>query len=511
MIRRIALIARQEFLKYVTRRGFVISVLMVPLFIAFAALVPTLVMSHTETRVIAVIDHAGGYREAIAAAVARNDAQSALAELSDYAGKYADMARLVHTDPALEAMLMAPDRVAEIKAFQVRGGWHGALAVLSPLLRKDAPAFIPPRAHFALAPTPHDLAAAKEGKLRDLARAYLAGERKVLVAGQPAKLAAIVVIPKDFAPDAAGAAQYWTTDTTNTETLNFVHWTLTDAFRVRAMQQLVEPSRRSQVNLDVDANIQTFDPTKAAGPPVGLADRLAPLVPMALAFMLFILAFSNAALLLQSVIEEKSTRMIEVLLCCASPQEIMSGKLFGVIAVALLTLVLWGVGLFAVASFFSHDTVAVVKAGLAAVIGLKLLPLVLLYFFCGLLIYSAIFLGIGAMTSSLPDAQALMTPVTLIIVLPISLMGVLIRDPNGMFATVMSWIPIYTPFFMLVRLPFHPPVIELWLTAVLVVLTTAFLIHRMGRVFANHVLTTERPPAFGALVKQLLGGRRHRA
>ena len=178
--------------------------------------------------------------------------------------------------------------------------------------------------------------------------------------------------------------------------------------------------------------------------------------------MLFILAFSNAALLLQSVIEEKSTRMIEVLLCCASPQEIMTGKLFGVIAVALLTLVLWGAGLFAVASFFSHDVVAVVEAGLAAVIGLKLLPLVLLYFFCGLLIYSSIFLGIGAMTNSLPDAQALMTPATLIIVLPISLMGVLIHDPNGMFATVMSWIPIYTPFFMLVRLPFHPPAVELW-------------------------------------------------
>ena len=103
------------------------------------------------------------------------------------------------------------------------------------------------------------------------------------------------------------------------------------------------------------------------------------------------------------------------------------------------------------------------------------------------------------MTSSLPDAQALMTPATLIIVVPISMMGVVIHDPNGMFATVMSWIPIYTPFFMLVRLPFHPPSIELWLTAVLVVLTTIFLIYRMGRLFANHVLTTERPPAFGAL------------
>jgi len=183
----------------------------------------------------------------------------------------------------------------------------------------------------------------------------------------------------------------------------------------------------------------------------------------------------------------------------------MTGKLLGVVAVALVTLALWGVGLFAVASLISHETVAIVEAGLAAVVSLKLLPLILLYFFCGLLIYSSIFLGIGAMANSLPDAQALMTPATLIIILPISLLGVLIRDPNGVFASVMSWIPIYTPFFMLVRLPFHPPTIELWVTAVLVILTTAFLIHRMGIVFANHVLTTERPPAFGALLKQLVG------
>jgi ABC-2 type transport system permease protein len=270
------------------------------------------------------------------------------------------------------------------------------------------------------------------------------------------------------------------------------------------LQQLVTPSRQSDVNLDVDADIQTFDPTKAAGPHVGLADRLAPLVPMGLALLLFIVAFSNAALLLQSVIEEKSTRMIEVLLSCASPQEIMTGKLIGVVAVALVTLVLWGAGLFAVASMLSHETVAIVAAGLAALASLKLLPLILLYFFCGLLIYSTIFLGIGAMTSSLPDAQALMTPAMLIIMMPNMLLGVIIQDPNGLLATVISWIPIYTPFFMLVRLPFHPPAIQLWLTAALVVLTTIFLIRRMGRVFANHVLTTERPPAFGALLKQLV-------
>ena len=335
MIRRIALIARQEFLKYVSRRGFIISVLMVPLVIAFAALVPMFVMSQTETRVIAVIDRAGGYEEAVAVAVARNDAQSALAALADYAGKYADVARLVRSDPALADILTAPDRVAEIKTFQARGGWHAAYADALPDLSAGAPAFVPPRAHFALASTPRDLATANGGNIRTLARAYLAGERKVLVAGQPVKLAAIVVeYPERFC---AGHRErrrvFGTTETTNTETFNFIHWTLTDAFRVRAMQQFVEPSRRSEVNLDVDANIQTFDPTKLAGPPVSLADRLARWCRRRRLHALHPGLLQRRAAVAKRH-RGKSTRMIEVLLCCASPQEIMTGKLLGVIAVA---------------------------------------------------------------------------------------------------------------------------------------------------------------------------------
>ncbi|MGA7673877.1 MAG: ABC transporter permease [Rhizomicrobium sp.] len=504
MIRRIFLIARQEFLKYVTRRGFLISTLMVPLVIFIAAVVPPLVASQTQTRVITVVDRAGGYQQAIAAAAQRDQAHATLDALADYAGSHADMAKLSRTDPALAAMLKSPDRVAEIRAFQARGGLPKALAALSAALRVGAPGFKPPDPHFVLAPTPGDLAAANGSDIGRLARAYFTGGREAVAAGKPTKLSAIVVIPSGFGPGAPVAAQFWTTNTTDQQTVNFVRWSLTDAFRVRVLQQLVPPSRRSDVNLDVDADIQTFDPTKAAGQ-IGFAERLAPLVPMGLAFLLFIVAFSNAALLLQSVIEEKSTRMIEVLLSCASPQEIMTGKLMGVVVVALVTLVLWGAGLFAVASFFSHETIAVVKMGLAAIATVNLLPLILLYFFCGLLIYSAVFLAIGAMTNSLPDAQALMTPAMLIIILPNMLLGVVIQDPNGLFATVISWIPIYTPFFMLVRLPFHPPAIELWLTAALVVLTTIFLVYRTGRIFANHVLTTERPPAFRALLRQLVG------
>jgi len=281
----------------------------------------------------------------------------------------------------------------------------------------------------------------------------------------------------------------------------FVRWSLTDAFRLKVNQALVPPETKVQVTLDVDAAVATVDPGK--GRQMSWKDKVAQFVPMALAVLLFMVAFSDSVLLLQSVVEEKSTRMIEVLLSCAGPHEIMTGKLLGVTGLALVTVTAWAAMGLGLAMALSNDTLAILAAGFQAI--LPQLPLILVYFACGLLIYSAIFLGIGATTSSLPDAQALVGPASLIIVLPMMLLGMLVQDPNGTVSQVISWIPIYTPFFMLVRLPFHPAPFEVWATTALTVLTTLLLIRQTGRIFARHVLSTERPPSFASLVRQLFG------
>ena len=103
---------------------------------------------------------------------------------------------------ALAAMLAAPDRVASIKAFQARGDWRKAFAALSSHLRPGAPGFNPPNPQYVLAPAPGDLSRAFRNDFARRARAYLAGGREVAVAGRPAKLSAIVVIPQGFAPGA---------------------------------------------------------------------------------------------------------------------------------------------------------------------------------------------------------------------------------------------------------------------------------------------------------------------
>lgn len=494
MIRRTFLIARQEFVKYVTRRGFLLGLLMAPLIFVIAVAVPQFAVSHPHTNIMTVVDLAGDYAPAIETAVTRQQAGAALNAIAAYAKANADMKAFHRKQSEWAGLFAAPDRIASIKEFAARGGWQPAFAALAPYLKKDAPAFDPPQPAIVLVPPPSDLMQDFRAGRHDVAKAYLNGSQSVTALGRTQRLSSIVVIPKNFGP-ASAEAQYWTNGIP--QSLDFVRWSLTDALRLQVNRALVPPSSRDKVTLDVDAAVTSVDPF--AGHGLDRQERFAQLVPMGLAFVLFIVAFTDAALLLQSVVEEKSTRMVEVLLSSAGPHEIMTGKLLGVAALALLTLLIWVLLIVGLGGGLSSDILPLVAKGLTSL--LPVLPLVVIYFLCGLLIYCSIFLGIGATSSSLPDAQALVGPASMIIVLPNMLMGILIQDPNGTLAQIISWIPIYTPFFMLVRLPFHPAPVELWATAILTLATTAFLVRQMGRVFARNVLTTERPPTFQALLK----------
>jgi ABC-2 type transport system permease protein len=136
-----------------------------------------------------------------------------------------------------------------------------------------------------------------------------------------------------------------------------------------------------------------------------------------------------------------------------------------------------------------------------------MLPLLLVYFLCGLLIYGSLFLAIGSMANSLADAQSLLGPSMLILMLPNLMIAGVMRDPNGVLASTLSWVPVYTPFFMMLRIASNPPPWQLWGTLALALVTTALMVVWTGRVFARHVLTTERPPSLGALFGGLLGRR----
>lgn len=497
-MRRALLVARSEFLKYVTRRGFIISLLMFPVWTVVGGVVPQWIESKTPTRDFTVIDKTGGdYAAAIARAVRQDNEIAERDALSDYAQAHLDMVRLRKDLPEAAKLLDAPSEDTEsLAAFRKLGGVEGLLALTRPYLRTQG-AFKLPRPRFRLV-SPAGLDEVSENHFVFAVNARLSGEPPLYAA---------VYIPKGFSPERnSPEAQFWSINASDPELERFVRRALTDELRRQVLAKFapdVEPE-----TLKPTARLRAFDPAaSSANYEISPADQARIYAPAVLAFLLLLTIFMNAGALLSGVIEEKSSRIVEVILSCVTPVEFMTGKLLGAAAASLLTLVLWTAMLAIGALIFLPGALGTILSLLASFMSAGLLPMLLLCFVCGLLIYASIFLAIGSMATSVQDAQALVGPTMVLVMAPLIMMPALLHDPNGPISTVLSWIPVYTPFFMMFRLPWNPPLFQVIGATVVMVATTVLLVIQMGRVFSNHVLTAERPPRLGALLRSAFGRR----
>ena len=279
---------------------------------------------------------------------------------------------------------------------------------------------------------------------------------------------------------------------------------MTDALRKTALARAA-PSASPEL-LNVSANLRGLDPAgDGTSHELSFADQARRYAPSGFAFILVLTIFMNAAALMSAVIEEKSNRVVEVMLSCVSPREFMTGKLLGAAGASLFTLFVW-VGFAALAAWlFLPGGPGLVSSVAAAMATGTMLPMLILCFVCGLLIYASIFLAIGSLANSVQDAQAYVGPTMIVVVAPMIVMPALLSDPNGPLATALTWIPVYTPFFMMFRLPWNPPASQVVMATILMILTAGFMVGQMARIFAANVLTSERPPKFGVFLRSLIG------
>ncbi len=473
-MRRALLVARSEFLKYVTRRGFIISLVMFPIWVVIGGVVPQWIESKTPTRNFTVVDRTGGQYAFAIAKAARDDAEIAERDaLSAYAETHLDMNALRARLPAIAVILDTQSEDTETLAqFRKAGGTQGVVSLTEPF-HKDKVAFVPPRPRFHFLP-PGNLAKTSEGMFALTVNERLSGSNS---------LYAIVSIPKGFsAAKDSPEAEFWSVNASDPELEHFVRRALTEELRRQALAKYAPdvPPETFKPN----AKLRAFDPAASSGDhELSLADQART----------------------YAVIEEKSSRIVEVMLSCVTPVEFMAGKLLGAAAASLLTLILWAAMLLIGAGLFLPGAVSNIGSLLTSILATGLLPMLLLCFVCGLLIYASIFLAIGSMATSIQDAQALVGPTMILVMAPLIMMPALLHDPNGTIATVLSWIPVYTPFFLMFRLPWHPPAAEIVGATILMLATTVLLVIQMGRVFAAHVLTAERPPRLGTLLRRALG------
>jgi len=221
-------------------------------------------------------------------------------------------------------------------------------------------------------------------------------------------------------------------------------------------------------------------------------------VPIGLMFLMFMLVMATATPLLNSVLEEKMQRIAEVLLGSIPPFQLMLGKLLGSVGVSLTMLAVYLTGAF----------IALNRAGYGQYFPSHLVWWFVLFQVLAVLMFGSIFIAIGAAVSDLKEAQSMMTPVMLLLILPMFVWFNVVREPNSSFALGTSLFPPATPMLMVVRQAV-PPGIPIWqpLLGIGTVLLTALLcVMAAGRVFRVAILMQGKGAKIGDMVRWAIRG-----
>ncbi|MBN1510160.1 MAG: ABC transporter permease [Sedimentisphaerales bacterium] len=219
------------------------------------------------------------------------------------------------------------------------------------------------------------------------------------------------------------------------------------------------------------------------------------MVPFAFMYLIFIGIIGMGQHLVSSIIEEKNSRIIEVLLSVVSPFDLMAGKITGLAAVGCTTVAVWGIVGYAAAMW----------QGVKIDVGAGLIAYGLIYYILGFILFSAILAGVGSVCNTIKETQSLLMPVMLVFVVPVIAGMKLVQDPNGELARVLSYVPPTTPMVMVLRLSSGS---DIWIGEVILsilALSAGALatVWAAARVFRTGILLYGKRPALREILRWL--------
>ena len=199
--------------------------------------------------------------------------------------------------------------------------------------------------------------------------------------------------------------------------------------------------------------------------------------------------------LLTTTVEEKSSRVVEVLLSALSPMQLMTGKILGQLCVGLSILLIYG----------SMGGGALIFFGLADLLGFLAVIYLIVFFLIAYVTVGALMAAIGSSVNDMREAQSLMAPVMMTLMMPYMLWFPISRDPNSVFATVISFIPPISPFVMMLRITSTepPPTWQVLLSMVVGLIGVYLSVWAAAKIFRIGLLMFGKPPNFLTLIRWL--------
>lgn len=306
------------------------------------------------------------------------------------------------------------------------------------------------------------------------------------------------------------------------------------------VEQIIKNERLKEYNLEnlqqildkveVDISLSTFrngeDEQSTAS-----SSAASSFVGIILGFVLYFFLVIYGSIVMQSIIEEKNSRILEVLVSTVRPFDMMMGKILGVAAVAATQIAVWGVLIIAMSAFvipalIPDDIMASVEAVQAgadvtamAASGVdtgmvtamasmmdtgyiaQIVVLLLLFMIGGFLLYAAMYAAVGASVDEAQDAQQLTTPITIPIIFAFIILTMVMNDPNSPLIVWCSMIPFTSPIVMMGRIPSGIPTWEIVLSLVLLYATFVFMVWIAGKIYRVGIFMHGKKPSFKDLYR----------
>lgn len=445
-MRNIFLVFRRDYLSYVSAWGFWVGVLAMPLIIVAFATFGFLAGSTSPIRYYAVIENGTTYADAI-------DAEFQAIQDRRVEEAREAQERLLADDPnAPELTEFLPERLTKRDFIQV-----------------DPPA--------------RDL---------DSLRPWLLGDQTVSGPEGEKELFAAIIVAAD-----GQSVEYWSADVNEDGLSNQLEDAVAAVNRSRALAEAGIPDNFLET-VDEGApevftrRVRTIEEQAEFGDEVTMADRIPLWVSVFMAYFLWGTIFSVINYLLMGTIEERSNKIFDTLLTLVKLPQLLIGKLLAIFGVTATMMGIWSIASMAFMLSGQSAMPASLQEAVDAAVGLItsaqfLIPMISCFVF-GYVMYGVLFMAIGSLCDTVQEAQTLMSPMVMILMIPMLMIILVMENPQSGIVGIMSWVPIFTPFIMLMRIPADPPIWETVGQIVLMGATTTVMIWISSKIYRAGVV-----------------------
>lgn len=266
---------------------------------------------------------------------------------------------------------------------------------------------------------------------------------------------------------------------------------------------------------NVEVNLESIK-WNESGDETSSSSEIAMLIGLALSFLTYMFVLMYGAMIMSSVIEEKTNRIVEVIISSCKPVELMLGKIIGVGLVGITQILIWGL-ILGISSVVLGATLLPEMGDMAATTGsqmptdgdfigiikdlaginyFKILLCFIIYFIGGYLLYASIFAGLASAVDQASDASQFTSPLMMVVIIALYVGLACMENPNGQLAVWASMIPFTSPIVMMIRLPFDLPIWQLALSMVILFATVAFFIVVSAKIYRTGILLYGKKNSF---------------